>query len=323
MRGRREALRKYLITSTLTVLAIFILFGLFIVCILLLPKYLVHYSAGNLADRLSVSDRLKAQNDVRATLIQALGGMLVLIGATIGAIVTLRQVAITREGQITDRFTHAVDQLGQEAVDVRVGGIYALERIAKNSTSDRDAIFDILSHFIRRTSQLTNDDVYTGSLLQVHSDKALRIRKADTQAALTVVTRPPLSGEHRFVTFDRLDMLGAMLPDANLSQMSLVGVQLGGSWLRNADLRGAILSHGNLRKCELVLANLSGSNLDHADLREANLENADLSEASLKAADLGGAKLIGANLRQSKASSETRWPKGIFPAALGVKIEET
>ena len=251
MRGLREAFRKHWFNGTIAVLATFILFGLLIICILLLPKYLVQYSAGHLAADLSVSDSLKAQNDIRATLIQALGGMLVLVGATIGAIATFRQVSVSREGQITDRFTHAVDQLGQSAVDVRVGGVYALERIAKNSPSDCDAIFDILSQFVRRTSQPTSNGVYSGSMLQVHSDKALRIRQADAQAALTVITRSPLADKSRFVTLDRLDIEGAMLPSANLSRMSLVGAQLSGSWLRNADLQGASLQYGNLRKCVL------------------------------------------------------------------------
>jgi hypothetical protein len=78
--------------------------------------------------------RDKLQNDARTTLLQALAALLVLTGAGIGASVTLRQVRIgreqlivTQEGQITERFTRAVDQLGQpglDRLDVRLGGIY-------------------------------------------------------------------------------------------------------------------------------------------------------------------------------------------------------
>jgi hypothetical protein len=53
----------------------------------------------------------------------------------LGAFFTWRQLQISREGQVTDRFTRAVDQLGHPEVDVRLGGIYALERIAKDSPS--------------------------------------------------------------------------------------------------------------------------------------------------------------------------------------------
>jgi hypothetical protein len=36
--------------------------------------------------------------------------------------VGLRQLQVNREGQITERFTRAIDQLGSEALDVRLGG---------------------------------------------------------------------------------------------------------------------------------------------------------------------------------------------------------
>jgi hypothetical protein len=42
-------------------------------------------------------------------------------------------LAVTQQGHITDRFTKAIDQLGATNVEVRVGGIYALGRIAEDS----------------------------------------------------------------------------------------------------------------------------------------------------------------------------------------------
>ena len=71
-------------------------------------------------------------NNARSTVLQLIAGVVVVAGA----IATWRQVHISREGQITERFTRAVDQLGNQNVDVRVGGIYALERIAKDSPPD-------------------------------------------------------------------------------------------------------------------------------------------------------------------------------------------
>jgi hypothetical protein len=60
-----------------------------------------------------------------------------------------RQLEIGQEGQITERFTRAIDQLGSESIDVRLGGIYALDRLAKNSSKDQDAITEILSAYVR------------------------------------------------------------------------------------------------------------------------------------------------------------------------------
>src|SRR5258707_774085 len=57
-------------------------------------------------------------NNARSSVLQVLAGLAV-VG---GAIATWRQVRVSREGQITERFTRAVDQIGNQNVDVRVGG---------------------------------------------------------------------------------------------------------------------------------------------------------------------------------------------------------
>lgn len=87
----------------------------------------------------------KLRNDARTTLLQGLGGLAVLVGAA----AALRQVKIASEGQVTERFTRAVDQLGHESLDVRLGGIYALERITGDSERDRSTIAEILTAFVR------------------------------------------------------------------------------------------------------------------------------------------------------------------------------
>jgi hypothetical protein len=93
-------------------------------------------------------NRLKLQNDARTTLLQALAGGVLLLGAYF----TYRQLQVTREGQITDRYSKAVDQLGEaseDKVDVRLGGIYALERIANDSPKDQAQVAEVLSAFVR------------------------------------------------------------------------------------------------------------------------------------------------------------------------------
>jgi hypothetical protein len=59
------------------------------------------------------------------------------------------QVHIGQQGQITDRSSKAVGQLASPSVDVRIGSIYAMERIAKNSAAHRDAILFLLGAFVR------------------------------------------------------------------------------------------------------------------------------------------------------------------------------
>jgi hypothetical protein len=90
--------------------------GLLIVVIVAAPPWFVH-------DR--SLEGLKAQNQVRTTLLQGFGGMVLLAGAY----VTYRQLTNSREqlqiaqqGQITERFTRAIDQLGHAQLDVRLAG---------------------------------------------------------------------------------------------------------------------------------------------------------------------------------------------------------
>ncbi|MCX4967124.1 hypothetical protein OHA98_20475 [Streptomyces sp. NBC_00654] len=57
--------------------------------------------------------------------------------------------ALAKEGQITDRYTAAVGNLGEDKVDVRLGGIYALQRIMQDSHRDQPTIANVLTTYIR------------------------------------------------------------------------------------------------------------------------------------------------------------------------------
>src|SRR4051794_25603678 len=78
---------------------------------------------------LTPKDRIDAENATRTSVIQAVGGFFLVTGAIVG----LLNLRTSREGQITDRFSKAVEQLGNDKVEIRLGGIYALERVARDS----------------------------------------------------------------------------------------------------------------------------------------------------------------------------------------------
>jgi hypothetical protein len=63
---------------------------------------------------------------------------------------TYDQLHITEQGQITDRFAKAAEQLGSDKVDVRLGAIYALERIMRDCAADQPAVLEILAAYIRQ-----------------------------------------------------------------------------------------------------------------------------------------------------------------------------
>jgi hypothetical protein len=57
--------------------------------------------------------------------------------------------ALAKEGQVTDRYTAAVNNLGNGKMDVRLGGIYALQRIMQDSIRDQPTIANVLATYIR------------------------------------------------------------------------------------------------------------------------------------------------------------------------------
>ena len=59
------------------------------------------------------------------------------------------QLQVAQEGQITERFTRAIEQLGSDKMEVRLGGIYALERIANDSDKDYWPIMETLTAYVR------------------------------------------------------------------------------------------------------------------------------------------------------------------------------
>ncbi len=110
------------------------------------------------------------RNEVVRTFVQSVGG-LVLVS---GAYVTWRNMRVnqrnqqinldnqlenqkanrererlTQEGQVTERYTKAVEQLGSDKLAVRLGGIYALEQIARDSERDYWPILEVLTAYVR------------------------------------------------------------------------------------------------------------------------------------------------------------------------------
>jgi Pentapeptide repeats (9 copies) len=247
------------------------------------------------------------QNDARATLLQALAGGALLLGAyfTWRQVQTGRQqVHLAEQGQITERFTRAIDQLGSDHLDVRLGGIYALERIARDSPNDRATIGEVLTAYLRGHApwppRLEGQPPISTPIREV---PFLRLRAPDVQAALTVL------GRGQFANLDPeappLDLADTDLRRAYLSKASLQRARLYSADLRRAhfddvNLQGATLNRANLQEAHLRNTNLQGAVLHEANLKDANLSDANLQGADLRHANLQGTNLHGVNKEGAK-----------------------
>ena len=65
---------------------------------------------------------------------------------------------LTREGQMTDRYATAINLLGAKESTKQLGGIYALERIMRDSPKDHATVVEVLAAFIRENADLAADD---------------------------------------------------------------------------------------------------------------------------------------------------------------------
>lgn len=191
----------------------------------------------------------------RTALLAALAGSV----AVVGAYYTSRTYALGRAGQITDRYTRAIDQLGHNTFDVRTGSIYALERLAKESPADRDPIMDILAAYVRGHAPIRGEGV------AADDDRQGEVRlNSDVQAALDVLVSPERARPKSSVPdLKSTDLRGAVLRGARLSDADLRDTRLSFADLADADLRKARLSQARLdRVVNLETANLSGATYD-------------------------------------------------------------
>lgn len=258
-------------------------------------------------DHLSFWDR---DSEGARNLVFAIGGWLGVLAAIVGFIFsgfrTSTQLQMTQtaiDGQVTERFTKAVEQLGHEKRAVRLGAIYALERIAKDSPRDRDTIVETLAAYIRELAPwpprnekghtYNKDDLEMEEIVLEQNPLILLRPPIDIAAALTVICRLLPNGDpmRRKVDLRHTDLRGLDAPGIDLSQMRLDHANLSLAQLGEANLSRARLNGADLRGATLRAAILSESNLSRADLQEANLSGASLFGASLVGAELSDADL--------------------------------
>jgi Pentapeptide repeats (8 copies) len=244
-----------------------------------------------------VDERLTLQNNVRTTLLQGIGGAVLLLGAYL----TFRQFQLNQEGHITDRFTHAIDQLGDDKLAVRVGGIAALGRIARDSAKDHEPVMESLAAFLReQSSELGRSQEESPSADTPHL-------RGDLQAAATILGYRPVSrrrDESRRINLRNTYLGRAHLRKAHYERMALTNADFRSAQLTGIYLNYALLRGARFERAVLEEANFTGAFLVGADLRFARLGRANFDEAWLFGANLEGAHVRHADLTGGYSETE-------------------
>ena len=120
------------------------------------------------------------------------------IGAVFGFYTSILRTETAGQGLITDRINKAVEGLGRSnlkdepVIEIRIGGLYALERIAQDSIRDHIQILEIFCAYIRYNSPLKNKKINKDNDIEAktiqENDETGKLRE-DIQAALTIIGR--------------------------------------------------------------------------------------------------------------------------------------
>ena len=310
-----------------------------------------------------------------AALTTVLGAVIALPLTMARLLLTRRQTETSEQGHITDRINTAVQGLGAEKVvrrqrrrqsgklayakgednkpnysqpimeevsepnlEVRIGAIYALERIAQDSDRDHVQIMEILCAYIRQNAPAPQSDDWPqlemkkseedGPLeadweerreafreVQNKAKAGLKLRE-DIQVALTVLgrRRPEqrlLEARAGEAKEDATFVFDLPCPEYDGPEDSHDPAALSVYHQNLEDWKQTIRGYEgyrlDLRNADLRGADLSGLNFKGADLRDARLQGAGLWQARLQGAVLAAAQLQGARLTEAQMQGAVLW----------------
>ncbi len=345
-----------------------LLLGLFwiLICV---PK--IQMQSFDPASNLPVKERADMEDNFRKTIVQIYAGLAVLYGfywtsrrirasedqvrvSQEQVATSQKQVAALEDGQITERYTKAIEQLGCDNMAIRLGGIYALERIANDCNieekNDYWTVMEVLTAFLRENYQVV-PSIVDSLDEQDHKNQKESSNspfRTDLLAIVEVLRRRVHyygNGESNSLDLSRTNLCGS-----KLSKAKLIKANLSKADLSNADLRGVDLSLADLRWTDFKAAdfsdavffgaqlcggdlrgsNLCGANLSNTDLYMATSYKAELTWEDLKRTDLrwndrvmtnrNWSNLNWINLNNATYNSRTKFPDGFNPETNGLKL---
>ena len=272
---------------------------------------------------------LHGVNDARSTTIRNLGlvigGTMAMVLAIWRSIVAERQAETAQGSLHNERYQKGAEMLGSVVLAVRLGGIYALQRLAQERDEYHVPIMRLFCAFVSnptetRAHKTTATNGGDGRSKPPRPDIAAIIEAIATRE----VERVELEQSDGYCLDFRNADLGGLdlfrIGNVDLSRSRLSGAHLSHirlppetnlSWVREAygaKLSRARLNRVNFEYCNFSEADLSKSLLIGANLQCADLRKANLSNATLATADLSGTEFRDANLSGTKFSVDDHPP---------------
>lgn len=211
-----------------------------------------------------------------------------------------RQASTAEASHVAETYTKAIEQLGAvndegyPKLELRLGALYSLEKIALSNEDYHPQVMEVLCAYVRLNARLNSLEHEKESM----SVKAVDSPREDIQTAITIVGR-------RNVTFDperaSLNLSSVDLEGADFSNAQLNNVNFDGSHLANTKFINASIQHCSFVKVELGSSNLSLCNAVSSDFSSSSLIDSTLYGADISDSTLENTKLQSARLDQTRA----------------------
>ena len=283
-------------------------------------------------------------------LIAVIGGPLLIwrvITSQMQATAARHQVQIAWQTHYTDLFTRAVEQLGtlraakdqitnrdgetaalepSPNLEVRLGAIFTLERIARQSGKDYWPVVEVLCAYIRSSEN-------TGAFIPLSEDEDVHDwldkvppPRPDIQAALSVLCRCSTEWRSRVTDRERrFDLSGAILQRVSFEDTICRGINLTDAHLENARFSNARLTDMEFDGAELQHSRFYKARIQSSSFQHANLYGAQFTDSHLREVFLWDTKFLWADFDGAKFENVTaidvdfRWANLFDADLLGVE----
>ena len=231
------------------------------------------------------------------------GGLIAIILAVWRSVVGSRQADTAQRGLLNERYQKGAEMLGSEVLSVRLGGIYALQRLAEEHPEQYHVqVMSLLCAFVRHPIE----DAGVAPSQSEKNNETAPLRE-DVQVIVDVI----INRSESQVEFERSVQYRLDLSDAMLRGIVIAGASLSGVDLSGADLSdGFIIERTNLSCAKFAKTKVRGATIGgntnlykarfiEAILTDAKLLQVNLSSAILTRADLTGARIYNSDLRET------------------------
>ncbi|MDG4838368.1 pentapeptide repeat-containing protein [Micromonospora sp. WMMD967] len=209
------------------------------------------------------------------------------------------EIRLSEQGQVNERYSRGVEHLGSDSLDVRVGGILALEQIANDAPSRAAAVRAILNSFI--SIHAPRRDVRSVRVIPRVSAGSFNPRHVAQDTGVALATLGRVGGP---ISLSYLDLGGAAFSSGDYANSWFWATDLSSSAAFSANMQGSVFCYSDLSFVFFSRIDLRGGNFESANLTGARLEQSDLRNANFTNATLAGALLIGSDLRGAKITAD-------------------